>query len=259
MRSTASNSFAMLLLIAPVVAVPLFAIFGIPQITPIVYSLKQEHARNQARERAQAQIEEEAEGFPTHDDFVDADLATERTRQGRTVAPTNRARKSKAELADDVRRMPASSSGRSAGERSSGIKLAAGNEIDGSGVQLADFQADGGSAPAVESAPPANRAAGDPEQYRRPNKLPKAAGPAPVKANTDALTWQAAVQRLNQMEIRNFRLEPGHQPNQFLFSCSYTPVDKPWLSYRFEAEANEPLRAVEKVLGQIDNWLAKRR
>jgi hypothetical protein len=72
------------------------------------------------------------------------------------------------------------------------------------------------------------------------------------------LTWRDAVQRLNAMGIRNFRLEAGHQPSQFLFYCSYTPRDNARVSYRFEAEADEPLRAVERVLEQIDTWLAAR-
>ncbi|MDX1966591.1 MAG: hypothetical protein SFV23_05420 [Planctomycetaceae bacterium] len=72
------------------------------------------------------------------------------------------------------------------------------------------------------------------------------------------LTWKSAVERLNRLEIRNFRLEPGQQLGQFVFICSYTPQHSPRLSYRFEAQADEPLRAVEKVLEQIDNWMAAR-
>jgi len=84
--------------------------------------------------------------------------------------------------------------------------------------------------------------------------LPAAAAVTP----SAPLTWRAAVQRLNQLEIRNFRLEPGRSADQFIFICSYTPRDNPRVSYRFEAEADEPLRAVEKVLAQIDSWLMSR-
>jgi len=72
------------------------------------------------------------------------------------------------------------------------------------------------------------------------------------------LTWKSAVERLNHLEIRNFRLEPGQQVGQFVFICSYTPQHSPRLSYRFEAQADEPLRAVEKVLDQIETWMAAR-
>lgn len=69
---------------------------------------------------------------------------------------------------------------------------------------------------------------------------------------TPSLTWQGAVKRLNELDISNFRLEPGSDPNQFLFMCSYTPPENPQVSYRFEAEASEPLKAVEKVLAQVE-------
>ena len=70
----------------------------------------------------------------------------------------------------------------------------------------------------------------------------------------EPVTWQGAIRRLNELEIRNFRLERGHRDNQFLFICSYTPSDSPQVSYRFEAQADEPLKAVEKVLEQIREW-----
>jgi hypothetical protein len=74
----------------------------------------------------------------------------------------------------------------------------------------------------------------------------------------EPFTWQDAVDRLNALEIRNFRLQPGHRENQFSFVCNYTPSDSPRVSYRFEAEADEPLKAVEKVLEQIAEWQQRR-
>lgn len=74
----------------------------------------------------------------------------------------------------------------------------------------------------------------------------------------EPLTWKSAVRRLNELEIRNFRIQPAHRENQFMFICSYTPSDSPRVSYRFEAEADEPLKAVEKVLEQIAEWQQRR-
>lgn len=70
----------------------------------------------------------------------------------------------------------------------------------------------------------------------------------------ETLTWRRAVQRLNQMGIREYRLEPGLSPDRFLFVCFYTPRENPRITHRFEAEASEPLRAVAKVLAQIESW-----
>lgn len=74
---------------------------------------------------------------------------------------------------------------------------------------------------------------------------------------TDSLTWAAAVERLNECDIRNFRLEPGDRAGQFVFICTYASPEAPSVSYRFEAGADEPLKAVEKVLEQIVAWRQK--
>lgn len=98
----------------------------------------------------------------------------------------------------------------------------------------------------------------EPQSYRRQDNERGVANREAVRTRPDRppLTWQGAVARLNELEIRNFRLEPGLQPGQFVFICSYTPADRPRLSYRFEAEGNQPLIAVDKVLEQIEEWVA---
>lgn len=68
------------------------------------------------------------------------------------------------------------------------------------------------------------------------------------------LTWRSAVARLNALGIQHFQLEPG-ETGGFLFSCSYSPGNNPRITRRFEAEAAEPLRAVERVLAQVEQWL----
>ena len=73
----------------------------------------------------------------------------------------------------------------------------------------------------------------------------------------EPLTWRSAVHRLKELDIRHFQLEPGER-DEFHFSCYFTPSDNPRITHRFEAEATEPLRAVEKVLAQVEQWLEKR-
>lgn len=70
------------------------------------------------------------------------------------------------------------------------------------------------------------------------------------------LTWQAATAQLNNLGIRNFRLEPGRNANEFLFVCFYSPENNPRMTMRFEAESTEPLKAVELVLGQVQRAFA---
>lgn len=72
------------------------------------------------------------------------------------------------------------------------------------------------------------------------------------------MSWQQAVERLRQLGIQTYHLEPGATPNEFHFSCFYTPPDNPRITHRFEAEAAEPLRAVEKVMLQVEQWSGQR-
>ena len=89
------------------------------------------------------------------------------------------------------------------------------------------------------------------EKRKRSGEFP---GSSSRTKESEPLTWAAAVERLNEFDIRSFRLEPGERSGQFLFICSYTSPDAPTVSYRFEAGADEPLKAVEKVLEQIVEW-----
>lgn len=72
------------------------------------------------------------------------------------------------------------------------------------------------------------------------------------------LTWRNAVRRLNELGIRDYQLQPGVRDQEFHFSCWFTPDDSPRQTVRFEAEATEPLRAVEKVLAQIEERFERR-
>lgn len=65
------------------------------------------------------------------------------------------------------------------------------------------------------------------------------------------ITWQQAVGQLNAMGIRDYHLKPGHRPGEFYFFCFFTPRDRPEVTIRYEAEADDPLKAVENVLQQI--------
>lgn len=70
--------------------------------------------------------------------------------------------------------------------------------------------------------------------------------------------WQAATARLKQFGIRDFHLTNGEADHHFLFTCRYVMPDNPRVVRRFEAEASEPLAAVEDVLTQVETWLSTR-
>jgi hypothetical protein len=73
-------------------------------------------------------------------------------------------------------------------------------------------------------------------------------------AQTETLTWQQAVDRLNELGIRTFRLTPDSSQNGYRFVCLVTSIDDPRISRRFEAESIDPLVAVADVLAQVENW-----
>lgn len=253
MRSTAQGSFAAMLLLIPILAVPMLAIFGVPDFTPVVESPlgnpndatgptgsdappfaqavqvpETEFAPMPPASPANVAAWPAAQSDPRSDQEQLARLQAVRHAGFQTPAAEQRPIVTASTAAPSV-----ASPFSPAEERSEAQSFP-------NPVALASIQ----SQPTRVTAPPAAM-------------NPGFTAPAPT-ANGAPLTWRAAVQRLNQMEIRNFRLEPGRTPEQFVFICSYTPRDNPRVSYRFEAEADEPLKAVEKVLAQIDSWLATR-
>ncbi len=94
--------------------------------------------------------------------------------------------------------------------------------------------------------------------------VPPAWPPSRVRQNTTPvetashITWIDARRRLTELGIDEFHLEPGADESSFLFVCVLTPGDSPGVTRRFEAQAEDPLMAVEQALGQVENWLETR-
>jgi len=218
MRSSAHGSLASILLLLPILAIPLFAIFGIPEFAPVADLPLDEaalHDSTSATDAPQfaAVSNWESEPLPKSAPVADPVWGT---------APEQL----QVPAFDQRRSRPASTA------QSSAVQSA-----ESAAIRPVVWNED-------SAAIPSNPAQSD--------------GPQPISGGDTILTWKSAVQRLQQLEIRSYRLEPGRDPGQFTFICSYTPQHNPSVSYRFEAEADEPLRAVEKVLAQIDTWMAAR-
>lgn len=289
-----SNGWATVLLMIPVVAVPALAIFGIPQFAPVVASPLDE-GRDQDRESRVGNSERPVhdEMFGDFDSFAPAN-STNEPGERRDSFSGNR---SKRKPAKSVKESPASEwdrdfesesdwpskSGRRTADttkpeeappprgRKRNLISDRSTRNDRRATPRSDDEirlasAVGDEQPVVQSnltddVEPAPRSARGfanavPAEPRGSKEDPRRAVQA-VTTN-EPLTWKSAVERLNELEIRNFRLEPGHQNGQFVFICSYTAPDTPRVSYRFEAGADEPLKAVEKVLDQIVEWQQRR-
>jgi hypothetical protein len=77
-------------------------------------------------------------------------------------------------------------------------------------------------------------------------------------ADSSGLTWREAARKLSEMGIDDYHLERGEADGTFLFVCSFAPAGATNVSMRFEAESDEPLVAVGDVLAQVDRWLRQR-
>jgi len=80
---------------------------------------------------------------------------------------------------------------------------------------------------------------------------------AGIATASDSFTLRDAQKRLNDLGIRNFKIE-SLQDFRFRFTCSITSPDNPQVTRRFVAEAEELTPAVQKALQQVETWLAAR-
>jgi hypothetical protein len=74
---------------------------------------------------------------------------------------------------------------------------------------------------------------------------------------TEQSGWQEASRRLKQLGIRKYRLVSQIDQQNFVFACTLASPNNPQIVRRFEADADNPLEAVQKVLAQIDDWRSR--
>ncbi len=279
MRSAVYSLFTTLLLLVPISAVPLMAIFGIPQFTPVVASPLDELMeddqevlpRRKPRQIAKTQRTDETENDLSLEETPNWDgVSPERPRPMRkSKGPSGASPESPSpDEADTELAMidrPKSKPRRTAelpDSSADGSIQKAGHETvqDRSHAEVPEV-----SPPGIQDLFSKDGSQGDDKVpgYRRPRAASPGSGAGASDQNTnrnkrasppvEPLTWTKAVQRLNELGIRNFRLEPGDRPGEYSFACSYTPSNSPHVTRRFEAEADDPLKAVAKVLAQVED------
>ena len=251
-----------LLLLIPILAVPMLAIFGIPNFAPAVASPLDDTEWVDPAPKAVA-----AGAPPATTELAQSGLNfsnNPRQSSDRSMPWPGQPRAAAAE-----RTLPLEGEAApdySGYDHSAAITAPTPRRLPAEAADPAAWPgaADGGAIQPVGYTVPSEMA-GPPKYERRRDSDVNAAGfesgpprtsrpPRTLAPAAPTLTWQAAVSRLRELEISNFKLEPGSDPNQFLFRCSFTPPDQPRLTQRFEAEAAEPLKAVEKVLAQVEVW-----
>ena len=281
MRSKSNDFFSTLLVLIPLVAVPMLAIFGIPEIAPIKKSSFNENDHFDGEGSSQFEeisfdassheIDLGGEGHfgePSHGEqhrsdqrspFAKTTSSRNDTINGEEWLPPADAMegweldRAPSRLEPD-QRMAELSSTKQQPDR--GFEK---NRIEQAGFEEGQFSPNTGGSIGQEI----QQIEGETNPFEKTNSVRQAAVKevdpqfrlrAETMLRRDPATWSAAVQKLNELGIREYRLEPGVRPNEFLFSCSYSPPHNPRISRRFEAEALDPLKAVIKVLQQVDKW-----
>lgn len=293
-----SNGLATILLMIPVLTVPALAIFGIPQFAPVVASPIDEGRNRDRESRvgnssrhSQDELFDEIEGFSSESEVKSSSVTSLRNR-GMSPPPQREKGLRRADPGstsswggdlengstwpNSPRQSSLKESDESAGRDSSFIATDSTNlpnekalpryqrrlpPASKTNEEIRQARLDDPDQGVTQSG--FNDEASTREQPRIFSEENRKQSSERLGSNRRAmgfepLTWAAAVERLNEFDIRSFRLEPGDRSGQFVFICSYTSPDAPSVSYRFEAGADEPLKAVEKVLEQIVEWRRKR-
>lgn len=244
------SSFTTFLMFLPLVAIPLLAIFGIPEFTPVNASSPSDAVR---------------------DGVVVTDLESAAARdRNRTSQGAN------AESAEDLFRPFQDQNGQSRPDpflqksgRMHGWELDPRRTQGNTGPQpqrplprVRRVSANRTETASPFPGPPRSQPAEKTDllaEVRAEKKSSTQAGEKQTDARQPAgLTWQGAVARLNRLGIHNFALQPGVEPGEFHFSCTHADRDNPRVIRRFEAEDTDPLAAVQKVLRQVERRRAFR-
>lgn len=290
-----NSSFTTLLMFLPLVAIPLLAIFGIPEFRPVSASSPTEPYPQLSPPPGSERPGSLPAGnrFPNETDRkgLPASPAGFRESGLRSTALPRRAdpfhsaetRQQPVQTAEtkwngwqiDAGRLPGSQQANRAATHQPQQPLIAGGQSpvsladkDRAGTDRAPAPA-GNDAAATRGGPPrkTQRLAEDHpahqfdrtvEQKLRERGLLPVTGTRSAQRGRTNLTWHQAIERLNQLGITDFVLQPGSRPQQFLFSCLYSPQENPGVVYRFEGEHTEPLQAVLDVLQQIEEHLQRR-
>jgi len=234
MEARSGNTLGTLLLSVPIAAVLLMAVFGIPRFAPGVNG-KTETVWEDPRDFIRGMQGESNGDSELFDDIShphDGDRrnpfndngTTHALRGPRDNAPSWNEQNGKTTHGDD----PVTGTGVGYDPR-----------LDGSRPEQMPFPGESG-----DTTPP----------QRTPYQ------PDPRNGVPQQITWTQARERLRDLNIEDYRLEPGTTPNEWLFVCQFVAGDDPNVKLQFENESHDqnPLTAVSLVLQQIDEYLTRR-
>ena len=224
------SSFTTFLMFLPLIAIPLLAIFGIPEFRPVNASIPTEPSGGSADHKLNSNV------------------------GAKSASPENKAEDLLAPFdVDENKQSP------NVGERHNAdpfSKASRNNRLEGWEIEGRSASVGKGASPAARDnlSPFGGRKVENQSQGIRRRIDPQKSGLGQNGKETSlkqSLTWKAAVAQLKQWGISNFVLQQGDEPNMFHFSCLCPSERNARIVHRYEAEDAEPLQAVAKVLQQI--------
>jgi hypothetical protein len=294
MRSPLSGSIATFVIFVPLVAVPLLAVLGMPQVPASSSSGAIDDLKFAAEDPAagNSELSTPVRVSDSKSDSVSKSDPAAPNRDARTVSRNSDPFAEFSRDSDDSGRATASAE-KSQPARKRPQRWNEGNGLPQKALLSIDRPSDE-STSANPERPAPNGSADEQTAQDRPRRqaspklpsgrrnLPEAqavvalasesgavsgSGDAPAErrlsaevpsASVNATAWKRAIGRLNALGIQDYQLQPGERDGEFSFSCRFAARSNPHVIHRFEAEAADPLEAVNQVLRQVDDWRARR-
>jgi hypothetical protein len=260
MRSRAGQSLSTLFFLLPLLGVPLMAIFGVPQFVPVVASSASDQTTmTNGRRPTRVAVGESA---ASRSQLPDQITRVNQTRESPVLCDLFRSSESpQRERPSDNSSFPS----RGADSLATGMERNARRDSTGSALHtpvsnrgLSDLFGEETSVATTRPAVLRHPNEGNVSRSRFAAAENRGFSKEVIVDQQPQITWSEAVRRFHELGIHDFRLEPGKQFGEFYFVCEFAPGRDARVIRRFEAEAREPLLAVEAVLQQIDEWLSRR-
>jgi len=258
--------FTTLLLLIPMLAVPVMALFGVPHFMPVVASPTHRQDRDATEQYRETRISQSAASLRPVSLQMKAETVDlfQPYAGSETTAVTGPARQAVTQLDQDrnswtdplhVPRILNNSGRRTAMTRpesnsdSHPQRRAGVSPPVSSSITLFDPPPD---RPAVSRSTASGTSTGSVSRYERQSRSSRV--PTDDPAGPQPLNWRQASRLLEQLGVSTYSLSPGLNPGEFRFVCLVSSSENPRVSRRFESHSPDPLVAVEQVIDQVRSW-----
>ena len=100
---------------------------------------------------------------------------------------------------------------------------------------------------------------GAPSTPHAPNVIEKSdllQHPGNTPTGIQLLSWEQAQKRLTELGISKYQITNGSEPGKFLVVCLFNPPTTPQVTHRFDAEGENPQATITELITKIEQWIA---